>query len=101
SAKGIGAGTPRQYRAVIAAGATRRGDLPFDGRAAGAWLWARVPAAAAAGRQMEDRDVRPPQRIAFARRGKLSRFYVGLQPELGGRWKRSSPRQRTASAGKT
>jgi hypothetical protein len=43
-----------------------------------------VPAAAAAGRQMEDRDVRNAQRIALARRGELSRLHAGFQPELGG-----------------
>src|SRR6185369_9136813 len=71
-------------------------DLPVDGRAAGARLRADIPAVAAAGRQMEDRDVRNAQRIALARRGELSRFHAGFQPELGGR--RKSPHQRTAQA---
>ena len=77
---------------------TGRRDLPLDGRAAGARLRAGVPAAAAAGRQMEDRDVRTAQRIALARRRELSRLHAGFQPELGGRRNRAPPRERTAQA---
>ena len=96
--KGIGAGAPGEHRAIDAAGATGRRDLPLDGGAAGARLRADVPAAAAASRQMEDRDVRNAQRIALARRGELSRLHAGFQPELGGRRNRAPPHERTAQA---
>ena len=91
SPQGAGAGAPGQHRALDAAGETRRRDLPLDGGAAGARLRTDVPAAAAAGRQMEDRDVRATQRIALARCGELSRLHAGFQPELGDRRNRAPP----------
>ena len=77
---------------------TGRRDLPLDGGAAGARLRTDVPAAAAAGRQMEDRDVRsgtahrsrPPWR-AFA----TSRW---ISARTGRRRNRAPPHERTAQA---